>query len=267
MDGCIVVADDDPNIRRLIVKSLQRRGYRMIEAANGKQALAAMAGGDPSLAVLDLRMPEMSGWDVLEERRQNPVLRRIPVIVVSGDVDDAALKEALSKGECVLLSKPFDVDELVEMVARHFPGSIEESDGQPERTTGEARFVVVEESSSLVVAAGAGRAKSMGIEIEQAATSEDAIRLLRGSRITAVLVDEDTVGESLGAVLSAVRPLRPRPIVFVAASRKNVDLPDSDVITLVIAKPYDAELLLAIATHSGFALIEREPPDRRLPEA
>jgi CheY-like chemotaxis protein len=114
--NCIVVADDDPNIRRLIMFALERLGYRVHEARNGREALLEMRSGNAELIVLDLMLPEVSGWDVLDARAQDPELQKIPVIVISANRGDQ-LARIVAQDICALLPKPFDLEALQAMVA------------------------------------------------------------------------------------------------------------------------------------------------------
>lgn len=107
---CILVVDDDSSIRLLLVALLRRRGYRVLEARNGLEALAKMRDGNPDLVVMDLVMPEMSGWDVLRERAADPSLLRIPMIVVSASDIRKVLVDIIDKSVCGVIAKPFDLD-------------------------------------------------------------------------------------------------------------------------------------------------------------
>ncbi|HVT43855.1 MAG TPA: response regulator [Thermoanaerobaculia bacterium] len=112
---CVLVVDDDDSIRRMIATALERRGYSLCEARNGKEALEEMRLGSTDLVVLDLMMPEISGWDVLAERDRDPRLRRIPVIVITAN-RSPQLAHAVSSNICALLPKPFDLDALYALV-------------------------------------------------------------------------------------------------------------------------------------------------------
>ena len=112
----ILVVDDDDSIRRLIHRTLARRGYEVHEARNGREALDEMRSGRNDLVVLDLMMPEVSGWDVLNARAADDGLRRIPVIVASAHRGPEAAS-VLSAGICALLPKPFDLETLCALVA------------------------------------------------------------------------------------------------------------------------------------------------------
>lgn len=112
---CVLVVDDDPSIRRLIVAALKRDGYVFAEAPNGREALQLMRSLRPAVVVLDLMMPVASGWDVLEERQQDAELRQIPVILISAN-RDPEVASAVDKGICAFLPKPFDIAVLSALV-------------------------------------------------------------------------------------------------------------------------------------------------------
>jgi len=111
----VLVVDDDPSIRKMIVAALRREGYRFLEAANGREALDLMRSDHPDVVVLDLMMPMVSGWDVLRERLDEPELSRIPVIIISAN-RDPELTSAIDKGICAFLPKPFDIGALSALV-------------------------------------------------------------------------------------------------------------------------------------------------------
>ncbi|HEY3056759.1 MAG TPA: response regulator [Thermoanaerobaculia bacterium] len=111
----VLVADDDPAIRRLIMAALKRDGYGFLEASNGREALDLMRSQHPDIVVLDLMMPVVSGWDVLQERLSDPALSKIPVIIVSAN-REPELVHAIDKGICAFLPKPFDIAALSALV-------------------------------------------------------------------------------------------------------------------------------------------------------
>jgi CheY-like chemotaxis protein len=125
----ILIVDDDAGIRLLLRTFLRRLGYRMLEAGNGRDALRKMRAGEADLVVMDLMMPEVSGWDVLDVRAADPSLRRIPVIVITATNLNAANESAAGKGIGAVLAKPFDLDALRKAVTAsfgspHFPAPL-----------------------------------------------------------------------------------------------------------------------------------------------
>jgi two-component system response regulator CpxR len=117
---CVLVVDDDPSIRRMIVASLKRDGYTFCEAPNGKEALELMRREHPNVVVLDLMMPILSGWDVLQARELEPELKQIPVIVISAN-RAPEVATAVDKGICAFLPKPFDIGALSALVRSCLP--------------------------------------------------------------------------------------------------------------------------------------------------
>ncbi|MDQ3279967.1 MAG: response regulator [Acidobacteriota bacterium] len=128
---CILVVDDDPGIRRLIVSTLRRDGYTLTEAQNGQEALDAMRQGNEDLVLLDLMMPHVSGWDVLRIRKTAPELRRIPVIVITA-AGGPEMAEVVAGGVFAVLPKPFDLPALHAIVKSCL--AHEHGDDQPDST-------------------------------------------------------------------------------------------------------------------------------------
>jgi DNA-binding response OmpR family regulator len=111
----ILVVDDDAKIVRLVRTYLERAGFRVVEATDGRSALAAMGRERPALVVLDLMLPQIDGLDVLRAVRR---IGRTPVIIVSarGMIDDRIT--GLTIGADDYLPKPFSPAELVLRVQR-----------------------------------------------------------------------------------------------------------------------------------------------------
>jgi CheY-like chemotaxis protein len=112
----VLVADDDPGIRLLLVTFLRGRGLRLLQARDGNETLAAMRAGSADLVVLDLMMPEVSGWDVLRERAADPLLQGIPIIVVTAAGSRAVTAGLAGRDVYAVIEKPFDLDRLLTAV-------------------------------------------------------------------------------------------------------------------------------------------------------
>ena len=108
--GRILVADDERSLRELLAIVLRREGYEVMLAENGKMALAALARGAVDLLISDIKMPDMSGVEVLRNAKQiDPAL---PAIMMTAFASTETAVEAMRLGACDYLVKPFDVDEL-----------------------------------------------------------------------------------------------------------------------------------------------------------
>jgi DNA-binding response OmpR family regulator len=109
-----LVVEDDPAIRRLVEKLLQRRGIVIETAHDGVQAIGKLKTGDFSIVVLDLMLPEANGYEVISYMKSNAI--RIPVVVVSA-VSQQALANLDFDVVKEVISKPFDVHDFTEKIA------------------------------------------------------------------------------------------------------------------------------------------------------
>ena len=93
----ILVADDEPTIREIAEDLLLAAGYDVLAAGDGEEALRLVHAEHPDLILLDLMLPKMTGFHVLQEIKRNPRLGKIPVLIlsvlVSGDNTDASIHE------------------------------------------------------------------------------------------------------------------------------------------------------------------------------
>lgn len=104
----ILVVDDDALSRKILSTGVREAGYDVCEAEGGKQALALLQERPVDVLLLDLLMPEMDGFQVIERMKSNPLLRLIPIIVVSASDDMDSVVKSIEKGAVDHLSKPFD---------------------------------------------------------------------------------------------------------------------------------------------------------------
>jgi signal transduction histidine kinase len=108
---CILVADDEPDMRRFLSSQL-RNNYRVLEAVDGRQALALAVQRKPELILLDMMMPEKDGLQVCRELREQPATQNLPIILLTARVDEETKLAALSSGANDFLVKPFSTTEL-----------------------------------------------------------------------------------------------------------------------------------------------------------
>ena len=119
----VLLVDDDEDIREAIGDVLRSRAVPVETAASGQQALALLAAGRaPSVILLDLRMPRMSGEAVIAELQRDPRWRHIPVVVLSGDAEAARIAAQL--GAQAYLRKPIELAALMQMVERFRPAEL-----------------------------------------------------------------------------------------------------------------------------------------------
>lgn len=116
MSARILIADDEPHIRRLVSFTLGNRGYEVIEAIDGGDALERIRTEHPDLVLLDVMMPVMTGYDVLREVKADPATADVPVIMLSAKSQKAEIEEGIACGAREYICKPFTPKDLVERV-------------------------------------------------------------------------------------------------------------------------------------------------------
>jgi CheY-like chemotaxis protein len=110
----ILLVDDDDDTRTCVKSVLEGEGYKVLSARNGREALDELARSEaPALVLLDLMMPVMSGWEVLEAIEAVPRLRALPIVVFTAAGEPAARERAIGRP---VLRKPIDLDLLLQMV-------------------------------------------------------------------------------------------------------------------------------------------------------
>ena len=108
----VLVADDDEDILALVSFRLERAGYGVVEARNGEEALRLAEERLPDLAVLDVMMPKLTGYEVTERLRNNTVTSAIPVMLLTARVQDADVARGFDAGADDYIKKPFSPQEL-----------------------------------------------------------------------------------------------------------------------------------------------------------
>jgi DNA-binding response OmpR family regulator len=114
----LVVADDDPDILRLLERRLSRRGYAVVTAADGRAALDAIRRSAPDAVVIDRVMPAMSGEEVCAALKADARTAAIPVVLLSAQASEREIVEGFGIGADDYLTKPFDLEELDETLRR-----------------------------------------------------------------------------------------------------------------------------------------------------
>jgi CheY-like chemotaxis protein len=114
--GRVLVVDDEPDVLLLCRLNLQQRGHELLEAADGSTALEIARDLHPDVIVLDLMLPGISGYDVLEALQRDAETTNIPVLVLTAKSLRADRERSHGLGASAFLTKPFLPNELCEMV-------------------------------------------------------------------------------------------------------------------------------------------------------
>ena len=113
----ILVADDDDDVRELVVFRLERAGYQVVTAADGEEAVEVAIDRRPDLCVIDVMMPKLDGYEVTRRLRESDGLSAVPVLLLTASVQEAAVAEGFEAGADHYVKKPFSPQELLDHVA------------------------------------------------------------------------------------------------------------------------------------------------------
>ncbi|ALL14120.1 response regulator [Caulobacter henricii] len=114
----ILVVEDDESIRNLIVSQLQDAGFEVVTAADGLEGLAAIRERRPDAVLLDINMPSMDGFTMLERMKNDPATSNLPVLMLSAQSSPEDIRRAVQLGADDYIGKPFESRQLLRRVDR-----------------------------------------------------------------------------------------------------------------------------------------------------
>ncbi|MDP8254679.1 MAG: response regulator [Candidatus Alcyoniella australis] len=120
----ILVIDDNEENVDIIVNKLHHVGYEVISAEDGEGGVELARGRNPGLILLDIMLPKMDGWEVLEQLKSHEQTKDIPVIFMTAYTTihfEGERRRAIDSGATDYLKKPFELQKLAELVGRHLP--------------------------------------------------------------------------------------------------------------------------------------------------
>jgi CheY-like chemotaxis protein len=114
----VLVVDDEADLLFTIALSLELAGYRVVKASSGEEAVAVAGAESPDAIVLDLRLPDIDGWEVIRRLGVAGSFPRTPVVLLSAQVDAATAARAVDLGVHAHLAKPFSASELTGVLSQ-----------------------------------------------------------------------------------------------------------------------------------------------------
>ena len=119
----VLIVEDEANMRTVLREVLERSGYVAAEAADGLEGLAKAESWHPHAILLDIRMPDLDGYEVCRRLKANPATKPIPVIVMTAFQDDALNRLAYEVGTMACILKPFRLEALLSTIQTTIAGA------------------------------------------------------------------------------------------------------------------------------------------------
>jgi excisionase family DNA binding protein len=117
----VLIVDDDAGLRAFVRASLELEGYVVLEAGSADEGLAVLDERPPDLILLDVMMPRVDGWEMLQRVQERHGVGSIPVLMFSGKLDESSVRQATVRGAQGFIGKPFDPGQLVERAKQMLP--------------------------------------------------------------------------------------------------------------------------------------------------
>ncbi len=117
----VLVVDDDDRLREYVRVNLELEGYTVREAGSAEEGMRVLDESRPDLILLDVMMPRVDGWEMLQHVHDSHGVGAVPVVMFSGKVDERAADEAAERGAQGFIGKPFDPSELIAQTKQLLP--------------------------------------------------------------------------------------------------------------------------------------------------
>ena len=211
-DSVVLIVEDDPHFARLMMGAAKDKGFKVLVATRGTEALALARAHHPTAISLDIFLPDMLGWTVLSQLKQDPATRHIPVQIVTLDEDR---HHGLARGAFSFVQKPASAEGLEEAFARI------KGYASPRRK----RLLIVEDDE-VERNSVAELLSHEDIEIESASTGGEALERLRRDQVDCVVLDLKLPDMSGFEVLETIRDdaeLREVPVVVFTGRELSAD--------------------------------------------
>ena len=118
MSKTILIVDDSASMRQVVATALKTAGYDVLEACDGKDALAKLTGPKINLIISDVNMPNMDGITLVKEVKKNPSYKFTPIIMLTTESQDAKKREGQAAGAKAWVVKPFQPEQMLAAVGK-----------------------------------------------------------------------------------------------------------------------------------------------------
>jgi PAS domain S-box-containing protein len=184
MRPTILVVEDNEITRKLVRVTLVGEGYAVLEAPDGRTAVELTRTGHPDLILQDLLLPDVDGFDLLNQLRALPEGAAIPIVAFSGFLSRLESARALSRGFTDFLPKPLEPSRLVQSIAAYLPAAVAANEQR-----GRGQCILVADDDPVGLKLTTTHLERLAFEVVTARDGAEALRLARHSPPDAILSD------------------------------------------------------------------------------
>jgi HAMP domain-containing protein/signal transduction histidine kinase/DNA-binding response OmpR family regulator len=256
-DRVLLIVENDAGFARFLLDAAREKGFKGLVTALGAAALALTREYNPDAVTLDIHLPDIEGWRVLERLKKDPATRHVPVCVVS---TDEARDRALASGAIAFLAKPIPSRDVLDGLLDHLAGYVRRAD----------RHVLVVESDPARREQVLARLADTGVRVSAAADTTTALRSLADQPTDCVVLGPgaEAVADGLLAAAPADGAVQTRLPVIVyadasAAPAAGDDLSHRLAEVCTVRRAHTPDALLDLATYFLHRPLAKLPEDQR----
>jgi len=250
----VMAVDDDEKALRMIERHLQAEGFTVVKAHGGEEAIRMAAEVSPNLLLLDLMMPEISGFDVVEALKQNPQTASIPIIILTAkDITDADRRRLNSDIVKIMRKKTLEQAHFLDEInrvnrSRYVSGTQRRG---PTIDANEHPYLLIVEDNMETARVMQVMLQSHGYEVGYAGNGKIALKMIEGRRPDLLLLDlmmPEMDGFTLIDRLQTEEGLRDIPLLIVSCYDEMPDHIACFSANAFLSKPFNRDALLEITT-------------------
>ena len=211
-DNTILIVEDDPVFAKILIEQCRESGFKCLSADNGEEGMRIAREKIPKAIILDIRLPEKDGWEVLDELKKNPNTRHIPVHVMSSEDD---LEDAFLKGVVGTLNKPVSREDLNAAL-----NNIKSFVNRKKKT------LLIVEDDQVQVKAIKKLIANKDVKILEAGSGKDAVSILKSAPVDCMILDlklPDMSGFALLDEMNAMEEINTPPVIIYTAKDLSGD--------------------------------------------
>ncbi|MBK8169313.1 MAG: sigma-54-dependent Fis family transcriptional regulator [Sandaracinaceae bacterium] len=211
MSATVLIVDDEKNIRRTLHMVLDGAGFNVLEAGTAEEGLTLLSQNEVDLAILDVRLPGISGVDALQKIRARPETAKLPVLMISGHASVAEAVNAVQLGATDFFEKPLDRDRVLVSVRNALRTSQLQREVELLRADAEDRYAMIGQSAVM---------KKLYSELEKVAPTKGRV-LITG--------ESGTGKELIARAIHVLSPRKDAPFVKVNCAAIPAELIESEL--------------------------------------
>jgi two-component system alkaline phosphatase synthesis response regulator PhoP len=211
----IIIIEDEKTLLDAIAKKLEVENYQVQTALDGQEGLEKIKEDKPDLILLDILMPKVDGFEVLEKLNKDPGLSKIPVIIISNSGQPVEIERAMSLGvKDYLIKAEFDPQEVIVKV-KNVLGQFLKKDDEKTKKAGDAKNILIIEDDQLLRSLCSKKLMMEGFNVDTAIDSQQGLEKINKNKPDLVLLDLVLPGMSGFEVLKIVKSNPDKKIVSI----------------------------------------------------